>query len=87
MQDGRLYLRKCKLCGANISIAHILFICPVINCYREKQWNEIEIPDNFKNSLESLNYDDRTLFILNAFKVKYVLEWKCIYDNIASSVI
>ena len=36
--------------------------------------------------MEELSEDEKTCFILKAFNVKYVVEWKYMYDDVATFV-
>ena len=58
-----------------MSTEHMLFSCPVTCRFKDPLWNNLELMDNLKNSLERLSFHDRTTAILNALNIKHISEW------------
>ena len=86
LQVERTYLRTCKLCGHYLNVSHILFNCTNLENIYNSRWKNIYAPTNLMNSLECMNENERTLFILNAFNITYLHEWKFVYNSIACYV-
>ena len=86
LQVSRLYIRRCKLCAERSSICHILFECHSLNIDSRLLWLNIRFPDGLRKSLEAYSNEDKTCFILNAFYIKYTLEWKDSYDDVINYV-
>ena len=49
--------------------------------YKERE--NLNIPTNLRENIESMRNCDKTDFILNAFNIRYTNEWKYIYDAFA----
>ena len=87
LQANRIHEPICKLCyTVENPVPHILFRCVNLQEIRDELWANLEIPLPFRQSIENLNYVDRTVFLLRAFNVKYVKEWKPLYEAIATFI-
>ena len=73
LQVNRIHEPICKLCyTVENPVPHITFRCVNLQEIRDELWANLEIPLQFRQSIEKLNYVDRTVLWLRAFNVKYV---------------
>ena len=81
--------KSCVFCYGKVnSIQHVLLECPSIQTQRSLLWLDIisVCPDQLRSSIESLNVYERCSFLLNAFNVRYVNEWKLLYDRVSNFI-
>ncbi len=80
----------CFLCDRHrLNTAHhLLFECPSVDALRCKLWTIVEdsSPPQFKISMQTMPDKKKCMFILNAFNVPYVQEWKSIYDSVSDFI-
>ena len=80
---------KCVLCNIeNDSACHILFKCVAITELRRLLWDTVRVkcPEPFVMSIDNMTPEERVVFILNGFNVKYTHEFKDIYDCLSNYV-
>ena len=85
-RQGRM---RCQFCYGKVdSVHHILFECPCIATNRAILWETFlkSCPKQLQVSIEGMCTSTKCKFILNAFNVQYVAEWKSIYDNVSNFI-
>ena len=60
-------------------VIHILFYCPCNEDLRSTLWEEV-CPAALLVDINKMSLRERCEFMLNAFNVKYIQEWKLFYD-------
>ena len=82
--------KRCVLCNSQLSnsLAHILFQCEGYYNQKTPLWNELiqSCPRALKLSLNSMNNDDKTKFMINCFYVQYNNEWDVTYNFVIKYV-
>jgi len=76
---------KCTCNGDVETVQHMLFKCDLTHCIRDTLWEKIELnaPIGLCRELLQMDIDVRTIFLLSAFKCKYVNEWERLYEAVA----
>ena len=86
-----MYLQgMCKCCTLNDidNVTHILFICPCNSDVRNLLWEDVKLnsPRNLFDDIENMSLMDKTSFVLNACNIKYVHEWKHMFDSMSKFI-
>ena len=78
---------KCD-CNCKITVAHILFVCPIVTDVRRVCWIccENEMPSTMKAQIQSMNVDDKIRFIYNCLQCSPIYEWKNVYVTVLNFV-
>ncbi len=86
-----MYLEQvCPCCDSMVvnDVVHILFVCPCNSEVKKLLWDKVEecVPVEMSASMNSMKFEDKTRFFLNAFCSSYIHEWKVMYDALSNYV-
>jgi len=77
----------CPCCDMNCvnSVNHILFECLCNNDLRREMWIKVQhnSPEALFHAMTAMPKANRCIFILNAFYVNYLHEWKGVFDALS----
>ncbi len=81
---------KCMCCDSHEpeTATHTLFVCPGLSVVRDTSWaafKEHALPAQLRE-VDSMNLDQRLVFLLSGCKSQYVKEWQLMYEAIATFV-
>ena len=70
------------------NVSHILFVCQALDSIRSSLLNEVQkkSPANIIRTINRMQLEEKTRFILNAFYAPYIPEWKNMYDSVSNFI-
>jgi hypothetical protein len=79
--------QSCALCDVFVpdDPPHVLFECPGLREDRAKLWPSVTrvMPPAMVESVQELNNQIKTQFLLSGLRANYTHEWKSVYENVA----
>ena len=87
---NRFGKKGCIFCYGKLNtIHHILLECPSVQTQRAVLWCKVinSCTKQFTDSLNCMPPREKCKFLLNAFNVKYVSEWKSMYDSVSNFIV
>ena len=80
----------CSCCDSHMvnNVSHILFVCKALDSIRSSLLNEVQkkSPANIIRTINRMQLEEKTRFILNAFYAPYIPEWKNMYDSVSNFI-